>query len=442
MNEKLFDKLLRDDINEEVINLPENMINSIDRTLKNLPERKRKKNIKGIVAASVVVTVGIGLFTINPTLAKDIPILNSVFEKLNQVFNIGENYVKYSENINISKIHKGIEVTVNEIVTDNSNITIAYTIKNNKKFEENIKYPHIRIDKFKVNDRDYGSGMSQKGEFIDEKTYIAYQSFHFMEDKDIPESFKLDLGISGIGNVQGHWDFKFDVSGIGKENTAKEYNIFTPLKSVSLPNEDIVVEKISLTPINTNISIRGVYKSLSDNKEEDNEWFLFDDSNMQIQSKSAGGSSSGENFERELIFDPVKKIPRKLKVVPYKYINSEDTARTVISEKINREYPIELSQGKIGKLIINKIEFLKDKTLVHYKVEGTAPLYQYSNIFFIDDKGNEIWGEFDKIKKIDERTYSFIWEAEPLDKNKIYNIGTLNFDEVIEIYEGFDIELK
>lgn len=442
MDEKLFDKLLRDDINEEVVNLPENIINSIDRTLKNLPERKRKKNIKGIVAASVVVTVGIGLFTVNPTLAKDIPILNSVFEKLNQVFNIGENYIKYSEDINISKTYKGIEVTVNEIVTDNSSITIAYTIKNDKKFEENIQDPHIRIDKFKINDRDYGSGMSQKGEFINEKTYIAYQSFHFIRDEEIPESFKLDLGISEIGDVRGNWDFKFDVSGIGKENIAKEYNIFAPLKSVSLPNEDIVIEKISLTPINTNISISGVYKNLSDNKGEENEWFLFDDDNMQVQSKSAGGSSSGENFERELIFDPVKKMPKKLKVVPYKYINSNDTTRTVVSEKINSKYPIELSQGKIGKLTIDKIEFLKEKTSVHYKVEGIAPLYQYSNIFFIDDKGNEIWGEFDKIKQIDEKTYSFIWETEPLDKNKVYDICTLNFDEVIEIYEGFDIELK
>lgn len=286
MNEELFDKLLRDEINEEVVSLPENIINSIDRTLKNLPERKRKKNIKG------------------------------------------------------------------------------------------------------------------------------------------------------------SWDFKFDVSGVGKENRAKEYNTFTPLKSVNLSNEDIVIEKISLTPINTNISIRGVYKNLSNNKGEDNEWFLFDDSNMQIQSKSVGGSSSGENFERELIFDPVKKIPKKLKVVPYKYINLEDTTRTVVSEKINSKYPIELSQGKIGKLTIDKIEFLKEKTLVHYKVEGTAPLYQYSNIFFIDDKGNEIWGEFDKMKRVNEASYNFICEFEPLDKNKVYNIGTLNFDEVIEIYEGFDIELE
>lgn len=442
MNEELFDKLLRDEINEEVVSLPENIINSIDRTFKNLPERKRKKNIKGIIAASIAVAVATGLFTMNPTLAKDIPILNSVFEKLNQVFNMGENYVKYSENINISKIHKGIEVTVNEVVTDNSSITISYIIKSDKKFEEKVKYPHIKIGNFKINDRKYGSGMSQRGEFIDEKTYIVYQSFHFMEDENIPESFKLDLEISEIGDIKGSWDFKFDVSGVGKENRAKEYNTFTPLKSVNLSNEDIVIEKISLTPINTNISIRGVYKNLSNNKGEDNEWFLFDDSNMQIQSKSVGGSSSGENFERELIFDPVKKIPKKLKVVPYKYINLEDTTRTVVSEKINSKYPIELSQGKIGKLTIDKIEFLKEKTLVHYKVEGTAPLYQYSNIFFIDDKGNEIWGEFDKMKRVNEASYNFICEFEPLDKNKVYNIGTLNFDEVIEIYEGFDIELE
>ncbi len=288
-------------------------------------------------------------------------------------------------------------------------------------------------------------------------TYINSDSID-IGDMNLKNSFNVDLNVKNIYGVMGNWNFKFSVS---KNEAAKHTEVFKPNTKVQFDESLVNIEKVSFTPMNTNITVTGDYKDKSreatKNREEDfkngkssghnlYEWFVFDDKGNEIIPK---GSKS---YEKDSLNDyicnlnlvAVKSIPKYLNVVPYrinydkeeyKKYKSADGSTFIppIYKDINGVYPIELSQGSIGKLIIKEIKTYKNKTVVKYKVEGKAPFLQAKQLFIKDDKDNTAQGKdnnFD-IKK-DSNPNEYIMEFEPLDKNKKYKIGTndLGFYEI------------
>lgn len=153
------------------------------------------------------------------------------------------------------------------------------------------------------------------------------------------------------------------------------------------------------------------------NLYEYDEWFVFDDKGNEITLKGStsdgGQNASSKDFTYNLNLVALKSIPKYLNVVPYrinydkeeyKKYKSADGSTFIppIYKDINGVYPIELSQGSIGKLIIKEIKTYKNKTVVKYKVEGKAPFLQAKELSIMDDKGN--WVErkdtLDNVKRI------------------------------------------
>lgn len=334
--------------------------------LKQVKGKRAKKNFKHkVVAASLIIAAA--LISVNiPAFAKNISEFKSVIQALigYGVPKEGE-YEKYSNSINKSVTDKGITLTINEVVCDDTELMIAYTIKTKDDIKKIVKerkdsssMPFSLFPYIKINGKQAGSSSGSDEKYLDGHTYINSESMD-IENMNLKNSFNVDLNVKNIYGVIGNWNLKFSVS---KDEISKHTKVFKP--------------------------------------------------NIKVKFPDALVNSS--------------RIPKYLTVIPYRDIFSKDNSPIQETYKnIDGVYPIELSQGKMGKIIIKEIKTYKDKTVVKYKAEGKAPFLQAKQLFIKDDKDNVAQGKdnnFD-VKK-DSSPNEYIMEFEPLDKNKKYKIGT------------------
>ncbi|MBV4417223.1 DUF4179 domain-containing protein [Clostridium tyrobutyricum] len=408
----------------------------LKRNLLNTIKNKRRMTISKykVAAAAVIVIILIGVKM--PAIAKNIPNLKSIIQQMHtDVYDTGH-YEKYSKAVNKSITDKGITVTINEILTDGNNLMVGYTIKSDTDIRKLVKTgkeiienqgknngfePFTLAKDTKINGNYTMGGTQSDGKYLDEYTYINSETM-YMDDKNIPSVFNMDLNINNIYGVKGNWNFKFSVS---KNDTARESKLFEPNVKVDFPYGKINIEKISFTPVSTSIET-----TIPNNKNTNVNWLVFDDQDNEIEQKSTHREQ--DNNKYKYIFNSVNTIPKNLTIIPYEvnfnnpeYKNGNGSISiSPIYKNIEGIYPIELSQGKMGKIIVESITAEKNKTIVKYKVEGKAPFLQAKELFILDDKGDAIEGNnsLTNIKKNNSNEY--IMEFAPLNKDMKYKIGT------------------
>ncbi|WP_434292089.1 DUF4179 domain-containing protein [Clostridium botulinum] len=458
------------------INIDKDEEENLDLNMDNLRKKKLKKNllkqVKGkrtrksskhkAIAASLIIAAA--LISVNiPAFAKNISEFKSVIQALvgYGVPKEGE-YEKYSDSINKSVTDKGITLTINEVMCDDTELMIAYTIKtqdNIKKIVKEVKEAtgiYFSLGQYiKIDGKEPSGGSSSDGKYLDGHTYINSDSID-IGDMKLKNKFNVNLNVNNIYGVKGNWNFKFSLS---KDEISKHINVSKPNTKVSFNDVLVNVEKVSFTPINTTITITGNYKDKSQeaskkrqeafkkemaggqNLYEYDEWLVFDDKGNEItlkgSSSDGGQNASSKDFTYNLNLVALKSIPKYLTVIPYKInfdkeeykkYKSDDGSIYIppVYKNIDGVYPIELSQGNIGKLIIKEIKTEKDKTVVKYKVEGKAPFLQSKELFIMGDKDNGVQRKDNNIdiKKDKNNPNDYIMEFDPLDKNKKYKIGT------------------
>jgi len=426
------DDKLKDVLNGEGTVVPEFVSERVKLILNSLPEHRKSRKIKHIlVAAGIVVALTLGITAVNPTLAQNIPIVNSVFNYFYVKNAMSEGYIKYAQGVNQTVTDEGISITVDEVVCDSSTLSIGYTVISENKLS-NIN--DFSMD-FKIDGNELNVGYGGSGRTLDDYTYVGITEMDIARKK-IPDKFKFDLKVRARNVNTGKWNFKFAVS---KEDIEKDSKIFKTDIKVQFEDSDIIINQVSFTPINTTIIYNGV---LSENKAASKghremkyeNWFLFDDKGRQIQAKGSSSSGSDNEFSCEKHFYGIKEIPKYVTVIPYE--NVKDDKAQYNTKDLTGEYPIMISQGKIGSIIIKKVEFLKEKTLVYYSTEGIAPLNQSQALQFMDENGNEILSRQGHIPlSVGDSPNSFIKEFPSLDSGKKYKISTINYDDFINVRE-------
>lgn len=434
------------------INIDEDEYADIDINMSELQKKNLKKSLKnqiyhknipskikyGFEAAAVVTACIVGVSLAAPALAQNIPVLNSIIQKLNYAVGDYGDYAKYSQAVGLSAKDKGLTVIINEVACDENTLIIGYTIKGDKKIKDilpnnQITVPHIMTRIFKVNSKDLNLGSGGRGHYTDDYTYIGTEELNIANQK-IPENFKFDMMIKNIGELEGNWNFKFMIS---REATAKQTIVFKPNKKVDFPDAQVNINKVSFSPIDIAITMEGkLNKNYSGKSKEIMEynWFVFDDKGTQLSPKSSsGGTTNSYDFSCELHFVKLDRIPEYLTVIPYempwdKIEQGNYKAKQDI--KPIGSYPIELSQGKIGKLIITNIEFLADRTTIHYTAHGLAPFTQAGTLGLMDENGKPIFSENRaNILKDTKNPNEYTMDFGALDKNKKYKVSAINFDD-------------
>lgn len=117
--------------------------------------RSLKKKFKYLKVASVaILSIGVSIGTLNPYLANEIPILNSIFENMSFGMGAKDDYARYAQGINLTKTVNGVSITIDEVVCDSHRIYFTYTIKSKNKLprqnEEGFYKDNLLLD-MKVN---------------------------------------------------------------------------------------------------------------------------------------------------------------------------------------------------------------------------------------------------------------------------------------------------
>lgn len=470
---ELFNYIEKDDKEDERVDLKMNDLRKKKLRKNLLKQVKGKNSIKNFrykvaaVAAIVILSIGLAM----PAVAKSVSVLKSMIQTLSNKDDDNGVYERYSKIINKSVTDKGITFTINEVLCDEKTLMISYTIKSEgdiKKIVRSTKevYENSRVDNaaFFISNyltidgiKPFGGGpLSGNDKFLDEHTYVNSEAIYFYNEK-LPDVFNVNLDIKNIFKIEGNWNFKFSVP---KKEVLKDSKIFKPNTTVKFPDATVNIEKVAFTPINTYVDIVGKYtkeeykdrikrKEAFNMKREEgvivyNQWAIFDDNGYEIEpAHVASGDSPPKDFYSEYVLSSVKKVPKYLTITPYRELPWKGGQRKKVDKDINGEYPIELSQGEIGKLIIRDIKIEKDKTIVKVTIEGKLPFYQAMFLHIVDENGEWISRKNNKvITSIDESTVNgYICEFEPLDRNKKYKIMAEVLDGELEIRDDLKVRV-
>lgn len=214
-------------------------INKEKLKLKMRGEIKAKSNFKKciIIAASVCI-FGIGLISagvINPSLAGSIPIVKNIFEELNYKLNLG--YIDHNDiqKVGSSITSNGTTITVEEAISDGSNIFLTYSVKSDKKISRPIISKEQQLEGYDKNSGDmmlYGDvrsrtkdlsiseSQSEDGYFKDDYNFIGMVTYEVnTKNHEVPESINFEIDINYLGSVmteykdmlKGHWRFNLNI---------------------------------------------------------------------------------------------------------------------------------------------------------------------------------------------------------------------------------------
>lgn len=441
LNDVNIDEKQYDDVDIKVSEIQKyNLKSSLKKQIKS--KGKSKKLKYAVSAAAVILTCVIGGGFIDPTFAQNIPVLSSVIEKINGNSGFKGEYSKYSQTVEKGVTDKDLTLTIKEVVCDDNTLIIGYSIKSDKKIKDllpdkNMAVPHLMFPEFKVNGTKLNVGSGGRGEYVDDYTYIGTEELDIAA-KSIPKNFNFDIQVNNIGGINGNWSFKFSVS---KEQISKKTTTFNPNTKVEFKDCSINIKKVSLSPIDMAIVFDGRYKK-DRNKNisgiiEYNDWFVLDDKGVELAPKGASGGSTFHifnDFKYQMHFEALKETPKYLTVIPYMpkwHSNKSGKYKIKESEKpLEGSYPIELPQGKMGKIIIKDIKVLPEKTIVYYTAEGLAPFSQAESLYIRDESDNIVEPKENlDIRKDLSNPNEYVKEFEALDKGKKYKLSARNFED-------------
>jgi hypothetical protein len=457
IKEKFDDKEIFKLLND--ININEKEYDNIDLEMNELQKKKLKGYLKkktktkkykhGVSAAAVVLLCMLGGGFVNPAFAQNIPILGSILQSINDKVGFHGEYAKYSQEINKSVFDKEITVTITEVICDDNTLEIGYTIKGNEKIKDmlpdkNMSIPHLQMTSFKVNGTELDANNGGTGDYVDEYTYVGSEELD-IADKHLPRNFNFDMSITDLGGIEGAWNFKFNIS---KDQITKYITNFDPNTKVDFPDCSINISKVSFSPINTSVIFDGSFKkdrTITKNREgvmDYDEWFVYDDKGIQLNEKCSSNHCESNNFQYHMQFAALNETPKYLTVIPYRLpeeIKEHHHFKTESKDLIGSTYPTELSQGKIGKIIIKEVKNIQNKTIINYTAEGIAPYFQASNLFLRDEEKNPIAHDIFYIEDDSNKPNEFTLTFYNLDTTKKYELAAINLD-AYEIRE--DLKFK
>lgn len=423
MSDDILDKKIREKLSSENSYIPKNINELFDKSI--IKARKRRKNkfrnIAGICAALLTITMLFG-GTIT-TYASKLPIITNILELFKS--SKYENYDKYSTELNVTKESNGVKVTINNVIYDEIELSIFYTVESEEPMNE---IPYLLGNEIRINDKITSFGSGGNGEFLDDnKVYAGFISYSVginslipKEEQEenlyggyveIPDEFLLSIRINKIGDIKeteattGEWTFDIPVSNEKLKGMVKEYDLNIDLSSIY---EGSSVNKLITTPINT--TIQGYIG------DSDLYFIVFDDNGRLIVPKSGNGigiyfsSDFKEIFEDTelLTFIPYERNYYKLpKDITLADNNVKEDYNLCDKLNISGETKLKNKAGN-DYITITKIEVDNEKTKLYFK-SNYGLLAAPKEI--VDKNTNEIIKTVDNLDSMETNTTRYLPET-------------------------------
>lgn len=277
---------------------------------------KLKKNITKVAGIFIVggglVVAGI----INPSLANKIPVIENIFEDLNETFGLDTVDSRYAQGIGQTQTKNGVTVSIEEAVSDGHNLYLTYKIKSEEKLPrydeyrpyggnsgEFAIYSDVKIDK----DGSWVTGTGLEGYYKDEYTFVGMESYQLeFKGKEAPSNFNVKIKINHIGGVFANIEEM--IKGPFKFSLNIDSKVDKEVIAVNKSQDGYKVRTIEVSPYGINVNVEFPKNYVSDRDDILKEVNLYDDKGKQVASHgySYDGIKSNETrVENKTVYDTI-----------------------------------------------------------------------------------------------------------------------------------------
>ena len=277
---------------------------------------KLKKNITKVASIFIVggglVVAGI----INPSLANKIPVIENIFEDLNETFGLDTVDSRYAQGIGQTQTKNGVTVSIEEAVSDGHNLYLTYKIKSEEKLPrydeyrpyggnsgEFAIYSDVKIDK----GGSWVTGTGLEGYYKDEYTFVGMESYQLeFKGKEAPSNFNVKIKINHIGGVFANIEDM--IKGPFKFSLNIDSKVYKEVIAVNKSQDGYKVRTIEVSPYGINVNVEFPKDYVSDRDDILKEVNLYDDKGKQVASHgySYDGIKSNETrVENNIVYDTI-----------------------------------------------------------------------------------------------------------------------------------------
>lgn len=390
---------------------------------------------KGIMVAGISSIVLIGSSFMYPAMAKNLPVVNKIFEKFYEYVYVSKEYVNYLNTINQSDNSEGVTINFDDIIIENGSLILNYRIISNKEFASvaGIWDSVLNINGIKLDDprTDDFSKLIKEDEgkyYYDQVSEIDISNINL---EDFKENIEIEFIIKNLDGIDGTWRFAL--------KTEKE-KIYGKSKMVNL-NIDVkcrenlyTIKKVTLGNFKSKIDFEG----REENDIEARGLFgigLFTDKGDILQSfQGRGSKEKGEKEMGSIITNSIRTIPSKLTFVPYKEIeknmnNIKPIKRISVREFIQNNDRIDVKAGQHVNIRIERVNIEDSMLKIDFNINGYAVNH---NLIDVEDKnGEKAQWSFENntaINRLDNGRRLYY-----IDPNKEYYINIYNQDDYITL---------
>ncbi|KPV55167.1 hypothetical protein QJ48_34650 [Paenibacillus sp. A3] len=330
--------------------------------------------------------------------------------------------------VNQSVTKNGVKITVTEVMLDEAQLAIGvmqHAPDGNKKF--------MTAD-LVLNGKEITESLNMLEKEIDDQT--ASQTFQWANLGQFPDQSNVKLKLKLMADRK-NWresapeEVEFDLK---LTKSAVQSKTITPNATKTFGDTTVTVKQILMSPLQTAVQVE-VKRPLDEKYPEykSPSFELTNEQGVAAEYYGYNGDRTGMKGQEDdvyvrnyiMLFAPFQTPPQSLKLAPA-YVTDkiseteEDIVRPMVKVPMDRkptaEKPIVLEVGDSKRIKINDVEYLKDRTLVHYQTEGKY----FSPLILEDEKGEAIYlNDRDSLKKQDYfglKVYPFTgWEQTLVD---------------------------
>lgn len=405
-------------------------------------KQKRKKVIYSLSAAVVGFGLFIGSAIVSPAMAKvasHIPLVGNFFNDSKDEGLRIAGQKGLTQVIEQTSKDNGITITMNEVFYDGTRLTFGYT------HEALLAIGELERPTIEVNGKEINFSAGYSGDFI---TPLKYKGMiDIAPTEELPEEFELKMRFDAVGLIAGNWEFAFPVKQSNKVTVIK----LTDVKSIE--EAEVKISSLKLGPAGTNLTVNVVAAEGQKKLDPYSLHFYIIDENSNVLDLVSGSGTGDVNNGKETVkldylFTPLKEKTKKVKIVPYTIPkpfaskNEGDVeARTEYADLDSANLPIVLDQGDFGKVVVTDIEYVHDKTIIHFEVESDFIIDNHSSrnpIWLEDANGKNLFSED---KPLPERIEGNRFKQEfATGKSKGLQLKTYKLSKP-DMYEAFEIEI-
>ncbi len=401
----------------------------------NKPVFRRRLFAAAYSLIAVVLIFGVlSSFPASAEQLRKIPIMGKIFD--GNIFSFaGDRGIINSENAELTSpfneeaSDNGVTIKLQDVIYDGARLSIGYEINS----EEMTNLLFLGDVSITINDVPQpGVTLSTKPHRINANQAVGIMTLD-IDQWTVIDHFDLELKIGEVlgftddnsaktNRVTGEWSFKSSITNKALENSQSK--VLADGYKAKSKDGQFQLTSYLLTPVTTMLNFEYV---------GDTDWLRFqlkDERGMLIERLDSRFSTDENGISRGSVrFTPLTNGTKEVYVTPYTLLAHKNEIKKVTSTLTN-EFPIVLSQGEVGEVIVKDVAFMNDKTLIYYEIKGKVPYTQYASLWMETADGQMIISDNGKRTRISDTSYTYVLEYPPLDPLQPYVLGTMTQTDI------------